>query len=505
MSVQVLLKQTGKQAGLQPAAAVAEQAQARVASARKAAIIELSEQLAPKRFYWRKKAGYYHEEDEKFLGFLIPKDQSILEIGCGTGDTLAKLEPSVGVGVDISPGMVSEGKEKYPHLSFHIGDAEKDDVLGGIEGTFDVILIVDTLGVFEDCQGTLEKLHRFCRRDTRIIIAYYSHLWSPLLTLAEKLGLRSPQTPAPSVLSPADTRNFAHLAGFDPIKSISRLLIPFRLFGLGRLVNRFLSPLPVLRLFNFRHYTVCRSLKAADEKLTSATIVIPARNERGNIQPAIERLPNFCSDIEVIFIEGHSRDGTFEEMERVKQAFPNHDIKVMRQPGKGKADAVFAAFDVARGDVLIILDADLTVPPEQLDKFWNAINSGRAEFINGSRLIYPLESQSMRFLNLLANKTFSLLFTWLLDQRFTDTLCGTKVLRRSDYQRIRAGRSYFGEFDPFGDFDLIFGAAKLNLKCVEVPIRYMARTYGETQISRFRHGLLLLRMVMFAFFRVKAI
>lgn len=504
MSVQVLLKQAGEQEERQPAAAV-EQLQTMAVSARKRAIIELSDQLAPRRSSWRSKAGYYHEEDENFLAFLIPKGQSILEIGCGTGDTLAKLEPKVGVGVDISPGMVAEARKKYPYLAFHVGDAENDTVLSGIEGTFDVILVVDTMGLFDDCQGTLEKLHRFCRRDTRIIIAYYSHLWSPLLTLAQKIGFRSPQTPAQSVLAPADIRNFAHLAGFEPIKSIRRLLVPFRLLGLGRLVNRFLSPLPIVRLLNYRHYTICRSVKVAEETPGSATVVIPARNERGNILPAIERLPNFCSDIEVIFIEGHSRDGTFEEMERVKQAFPNHDIKVMRQSGKGKADAVFTAFDAARGDILIILDADLTMPPEQLGKFWDAISSGRAEFINGSRLIYPLESESMRFLNLLANKTFSILFTWLLDQRFTDTLCGTKVLRRSDYQRIKAGRSYFGDFDPFGDFDLIFGASKLNLKCVDVPIRYAARTYGETQISRFSHGLLLLRMIIFAFFRVKAI
>jgi glycosyltransferase involved in cell wall biosynthesis len=278
-----------------------------------------------------------------------------------------------------------------------------------------------------------------------------------------------------------------------------------RLFGIGRLINRFLSPLPILRQLNFRHYTVCRSLRRFEDDIKSATVVIPARNERGNIQAAIDRLPAFCDDVEVIFIEGHSKDGTFEEMQRVRDAYPEHDIKVMRQSGKGKADAVFTAFDAARGDLLIILDADLTMPPEQLDKFWDVMKSGAAEFANGSRLVYPLEDEAMRFLNLAGNKTFSVLFTWLLDQSFTDTLCGTKVLRRTDYLRLRAGRAYFGDFDPFGDFDLIFGASKLNLKCVDIPVRYAARTYGETQISRFSQGFLLLRMVLFAFFRVKAL
>jgi SAM-dependent methyltransferase len=480
------------------------QLQPKAISGRKRQLVEHADSLAASRGKWRRKAAFFHAEDERYLRFLIPEGLSILEIGCGTGDTLAALEPSLGVGIDISPNMVLEARRKYPQLSFHTGDAEADDVLNRIEGTFDVILIVDTMGVFDDCQAALEKLHRFCRRDTRIIITYYSYLWQPLLSLAEKLGFRAPQTPL-SVLSPTDIRNFVHLAGYDAIKSVPRLLSPLRLLGLGRLVNRFLSPLPVLHLLNFRHYTVCRSLQRFDDDIKSATVVIPARNERGNIQAAIDRLPVFCEDIEVIFIEGHSKDGTFEEMERVRAAYPKHDIRIMRQPGKGKADAVFTAFDAARGDLLIILDADLTMPPEQLDKFWNAITSGKAEFVNGSRLVYPLEEEAMRFLNLAANKTFSLLFTWLLDQRFTDTLCGTKVLRRADYERIKAGRAYFGDFDPFGDFDLIFGASKLNLKCVDIPVRYAARTYGETQISRFRHGLLLLRMVVFAFFRVKAL
>ena len=281
--------------------------------------------------------------------------------------------------------------------------------------------------------------------------------------------------------------------------------MPFRLFGLGRLINRFISVLPIVREAALRHYTVCRSLRTSDTSIASATVVVPARNERGNIESAILRMPRFCDDIEVIFIEGHSQDGTYEEMQRVRDAHPDWDIKVMRQPGKGKADAVFTAFDAARGDVLMILDADLTMPPEQLTKFWDALKSGKAEFANGSRLVYPMEDEAMQFLNLIANKSFSLLFSWLLNQRFTDTLCGTKVLRRSDYLRLKAGKAYFGDFDPFGDFDLIFGASKLNLKSVDLPIRYAARTYGSTQISRFRHGVMLLKMVVFAFFKVKAL
>jgi glycosyltransferase involved in cell wall biosynthesis len=311
-----------------------------------------------------------------------------------------------------------------------------------------------------------------------------------------------PQPPQ-NVLSRADVRALAALGDFDAVKDETRVLSPVRLLGLGRVINRFLAPLPLIGSLCLRHFTVCRSLRRSAE-VSSVTVVIPARNERGNIEAAVKRIPRFAQALEIIFVEGGSRDGTWEEIARVAAAYPDCNIKAMRQPGTGKGDAVFSGFDAARGDVLMILDADLTMPPEQLPKFWDAICSGKGEFVNGSRLIYPMEQEAMRVLNLIANKAFSLLFTWLLSQRFTDTLCGTKALRRSDYALIKAARSYFGNFDPFGDFELIFGASKLGLKAVEIPIRYASRTYGETQISRFRHGFMLLRMVLFAFMRIKA-
>ena len=476
----------------------------RPSNPRKREIWDNAEREAPARRGWREKASFFHAEDNAYLRFLIPPGLRVLEIGCGTGDTLAALEPSHGVGIDFSPAMVAEARRTHPDLEFHVGDAEDPAVLAGLSGPFDAIVIVDTLGFVDDVQALLETLHPLCTRETRLVVAYYSHLWQPSLRLAEATSLRMRQ-PAPNVMSPADLRGIAELAGFDPVKSEIRLLSPFRLLGLGRFLNRFVSPLPAIRHLSLRHYMVARSERHVDDGLKSATVVVPARNERGNVEPAVLRLPAFCDDIEIIFIEGHSKDGTYEEMERVKAAYPDRDIKLMRQPGKGKADAVFTAFDAARGDVLMILDADLTMPPEQLPKFWAAIRSGRGEFVNGSRLVYPMEDEAMRFLNLIANKAFALIFSWLLNQRITDTLCGTKVLRRTDYERLKRGRAYFGDFDPFGDFDLIFGASKLNLKMVDVPIRYANRTYGETQISRFRHGFMLLRMVLFAFKKIKAV
>lgn len=208
---------------------------------------------------------------------------------------------------------------------------------------------------------------------------------------------------------------------------------------------------------------------------------------------------------ELIFVEGNSSDDTKKEIKRVIQKYQKERNLVLidQGRGRGKGDAVRKGFAKARGDILMILDADLTMPPEELTKYYKIISSGIGEFVMGSRLVYPMENQAMRFLNIIGNKFFSLVFSFLLDQKIKDTLCGTKVLFKKHYEQIVKNRSYFGDFDPFGDFDLIFGAAKLNLKIVEVPIRYKARTYGETNISRFKHGFLLLKMVIFASRKIK--
>jgi SAM-dependent methyltransferase len=472
-------------------------------SARKQEVRRLAEACAPERRKWLARAAFFHDEDLLYLKFLIPPGARVLELGCGTGDLLAALEPSFGVGVDFSEGMIAQARAAHPGLTFMVGDVEDPALIRSLPGPFDAIVVVDALGALDDCQAMFESLHDLCTRETRLVIGHFSHLWHPALKFAEAVGLKMPQPPQ-NVLSPADVRALAALADFDAVKNEMRVLSPVRLLGVGRFINRFLGPFPLIRQLCLRHYTVCRSLRRQGAEVTSATVVIPARNERGNIEAAVKRIPRFADELEIIFVEGHSQDGTWDEIERVVAAYPGYDIKAMRQPGTGKGDAVFAAFAAARGDVLIILDADLTVPPEQLPKFWEAIRSGKGEFVNGSRLVYPMDEEAMRFLNLVANKVFSLLFTWLLSQRFTDTLCGTKAMCRSDYARLAAGRGYFGNFDPFGDFDLIFGASKLGLKAVEVPIRYASRSYGETQISRFRHGFMLLRMVLFAFMRIKA-
>jgi len=417
---------------------------------------------------------------------------------------LASLSPSQGVGIDLSPKMIERAQVNHPTLTFIAGDVEDNSVLEKVDGTFDFIILSDSIGYFDDCILTLQQLQRFCTPDTRIVIAYYAWFWEPLLKFGERFGLKMPSVEM-NWLSTEDMMGFLHLADFETVNREWRQLIPKKIFGFGAFINRFVGTLPLLRRICLRNYLVARPRPSGALENLSTTVLIPCRNEKGNIENAIKRLPRFCDDLEIIYVEGNSSDGTLDEIHRVIDAYPQYDIKAFVQDGKGKGDAVRKGFANARGDVLMILDADLTVPPEDLPKFYNAIATGKGEYINGSRLIYPMEKQAMRFLNFLANRTFSVLFTWLLNQRYTDTLCGTKVMTRKNYLRLQENRAYFGDFDPFGDFDLIFGATKLNLKMIEIPVRYKAREYGETQISRFRHGWLLLRMVIFAYRKLKII
>jgi SAM-dependent methyltransferase len=471
---------------------------------RKNKIIQQAEEQAEVRDNWIKRNSFFYKNDYSYIKFLVGKNARILDLGCGTGQLLNALNPSYGLGVDLSANMISVAQQNHPSLEFIQGDLEDEDFISSLQGPFDFIILSDTIGYLDDCENAFVGLHSLCTPDTRLIISYHSWRWQPILTLGEMIGLKMPSVEM-NWLSTRDTMGFLQLADFEPVKREWRQLVPRSLFGLGSLINRFIGTLPLIRRLSLRNYLVARPVRDVELKQTSTTVLIPCRNEKGNIENAVKRLPDFCEDLEIMYVEGNSQDGTLDEIHRVIEAYPDKDIKVLIQDGKGKGDAVRKGFKHARGDILMILDADLTVPPEDLPKFHKAITTGKGEYINGTRLVYPMDDQAMRFLNFWANRTFSALFTWLLNQRFTDTLCGTKVLTKKNYEKIVANRSYFGDFDPFGDFDLIFGATKLNLKVVEVPVRYAAREYGETQISRFSHGWLLLKMVVFAYKKLKII
>lgn len=460
---------------------------------------EFFNRTSSSREKWRKKNRFYHKLLEKYFTFIIPPEKKVIEIGCGTGDLLNALKPAYGLGIDFSPGIIEQARIKYPALHFSVTDAENLQV----NETFDYVILSDLVGSLWDIQGALKNIHRICHPGTRVVISSYNFLWEPLMILGERLHIKLRQ-PRQNWLSVSDLNNLLYLEGFQVITCQKKILFPKYIPLLNGFINRFLANLPLINALGLINLVVARTASETERDYT-VTIVIPARNEMGNIENAVSRIPYFGSSQEIIFVEGHSTDMTWEEIQRVSKMYPGKNIKIMQQSGKGKGNAVREGFAAASGEVLMILDADLTMPPEELPKYYQALKEGLGEFINGCRLVYPIEKQAMRALNFIANKFFGLFFSYLLGQHLKDTLCGTKVLFARDYLTIQQNRHYFGDFDPFGDFDLLFGAARLNLKITEIIVRYRERTYGSSQISRFRHGWLLVRMSLFAARKIKFI
>lgn len=422
--------------------------------------------------FWKR---YYYNYLDSFIDFLVPKDVEVLTI-----------DPE---------------------------EATRNKSISLPSKTYQYIVASDVLGHIDDIEGFLHQTKQYLTNDGRVVITQYNALWEPILRLALALGLRKAVIEQ-NWLSLLDLKNFVYLAGLETVKSGTKMLIPVYVPFVSFFLNRYVAniwPFSHLGLF---HYIVARKLEIRIESKPSISIVVPARNEAGTIERIARELLTVGLFTEIIFIEGNSTDNTYDEIKRVVKKemvvtnSGNADGKIFKyskQDGKGKGDAVRKGFDMATGDILAIYDADMTVPANEVKRFYDAIVTNKGDFINGSRLVYPLQKESMRIINFFGNKFFSLAFSWILGQPLKDTLCGTKVLWRSDYENIKRGREFFGNFDPFGDFDLLFGATKLNLKIIDLPIHYGERVYGTTNISRWKHGWLLLKMTMFAARKMKFI
>ncbi len=458
--------------------------------------------LAESSGRWQTSRAYYQRRLREIYSFLIPPGMRVLELGCSQGDLLAAVKPAYGVGVDFSGAMLDAARRSHPDLQFISGDAHAFH----LNETFDYVICSDLVNDVWDVQQVLENAARHCHPASRLILNSYSRLWELPRRAAEIAGLAKEQLPQ-NWLAPNDIGNLLSLANFEIIRSSHEILWPFRTPVLDRIANSYLVKLPLIGALGLTNVFIARPAPKpiAPEPLVS--VIVPARNEEGNIPEIFRRVPQLGAGTELIFVEGGSTDGTYgaieREIEREIARNPALRIKLFQQPGTGKGDAVRTGFRHASGELLMILDADLTVCPEDLRRFYEAWQSGKAEFVNGVRLVYPMADRAMPFLNQVGNKFFSLAFTWLLSQSVKDTLCGTKALGKASYEKIARSRSYFGNDDPFGDFDLLFGAAKYNLKIVELPVRYGERSYGKTNIQRWRHGMLIFRMVVRAMSKIK--
>lgn len=456
------------------------------------------DEISRERDLWIERNQYYYNFIERLVKFNVPEEVKVLEVGCGTGNLIGNLRNRLRVGIDFSRKMIKVAKRKVKNVKFVNLDVERDE----IPERFDWILAINLVGYLSDVYRAFERLKKNCSTETRVMVVYYNHLWEPVLRMGEHFGLRSRQ-PEQNWLGVDDLKNIFELLDYDIVRVGYHILLPFDIPLFSQFVNNFIASLPILKHFSLVQTLILR-LKPTGRCDYSVSIIVPVRNEEGNVSKIIEMIPRFGNRQEVIFVEGHSKDESWREIEKIKEKYKKKNlgrltIKAFKQFGEGKADAVRMGFDKASGEILIILDADLTVDPSELVKFYDAIASGKAEFVNGSRLVYPMEKDAMRFLNKVGNRAFSAFFTFIFGQRFKDTLCGTKAIMKKDYQRTKRILADWGRFDPFGDFDLIFGAVRLNLKILEMPVRYREREYGVSNISRIKHGWLLIKMAYLAF------
>jgi len=438
---------------------------------------------------------------------LIPADASVFEAGCAEGDLLASLPNARRMGVDYLPDVVERARARHPEITFEVADvtADGESRLGVMAaGGWDAVVCDRLCHSVVDVKALLVGLKRRLAPGGRVYMTAFNYMWELPVSLAEMAAWKRP-APTSNWLADFDYRNLFDIVGLEVVRHEDRLLLPVGVPGLATALNRYVVRAPGMQVASLYRIYVLRDRGGAPApRRASVSVIVPTRNEAGNVAAALARTPVMGSGTELIFVEGHSTDDTWATIQTEMKRYAGPlKLAAYQQTGKGKGDAVRLGFSKASGDILMILDADLTVPPEDLPSFYDVIANGQADFVQGTRLVYPMEAGAMRFFNKLGNVAFSQLFTYLLQQPIKDTLCGTKVLWRRDYERIAAARSYFGDFDPFGDFDLIFGAARLNLKIVEIPVRYRERTYGTTNIDRWKHGLLLLRMSAIAARKIK--
>ena len=461
--------------------------------------------IAPRRETWINRNTYYYKLLSRLLCFLVEPKKKVLSVRCGTGNLLAVVRPCAGKGVDICPEIVTIAQQRNRSFEFAVAFPDKGEFRQVFEAdeNFDYILFND-IGDTVDVLEALRNLKPLCKRHTRLLITTYNHLWEPLVSFAEWVGMKVPRTEQ-NWLSIADIRNLLRLAGFEALETHRIVLLPKYIPLLSGFLNRFCARLPFLSKLCMTQVVVARMLPppVSPEEL-GVSVVIPCKNEKGNVEEAVRRIPGLAGRTEILFCDDQSTDGTAEEVLRLQAAYPDKNIRLEYGPGVCKSRNVWTGFNAATGDILMILDADLTTIPEELPYFIDVIASGQAEFVNGSRLVYPVPKGAMNGANMLGNKFFSVAFTYLLGQRVKDTLCGTKVLWKNDWERIKPFVGTWGTEDRWGDYELLFGAAKLNLKILDLPVHYQERIYGSTKMTKvFRNGLVMLKMCWHGFLKLK--
>lgn len=350
---------------------------------------------------------------------------------------------------------------------------------------FELIILSDVIEVYDDLHVLFESINELLTENGVLLITSINTKWKIPLKLLEILNLKE-KTKQFSHIHNKKFENIAAGVGFELISSKTRQFLPFKLFKIGNIFNKILE----IIFFNFRlgikSYILFRKNNKFFNQMTKS-IIIPAKNEEGNLKKLVDRIPKTLNT-ELIFSIGESKDKTLEIALEIQQNNKDFNIKVFEQSKNGKANAVWEAVEKSNGEIIAILDSDISVDPEELVNFYEIIENNYADFVNGTRLIYEMEKGSMRFINRFGNRMFQYLIGKIINEPITDSLCGTKVFKKSLLKNIFWWQKTYKLNDPFGDFDLLFSASYSGAKILEYPIHYRARTYGNTQISRFRDG-----------------
>ncbi len=368
--------------------------------------------------------------------------------------------------------------------------------LENIDNKYRTIVISDVVENCDDIYLLFNQVKEILSDNGKLIVTSVNSKWNILISIFEKLNLKEPNE-TQSYIHTKKIRNIAEGAGFEFINSYTRQIFPFKLLTLGNFLNTILEALFSYLNFGIKSYIVLRKTGFTKNNY-SKSIIIPAKNEEGNLEPLISRIPR-NNKYEIVLSCGDSKDKTLEVANKIKNKENYFSIKVIEQTGNGKANAVWEALEKCTGEVIAILDADISVEPETIDDFFEIIDKNYGDFVNGTRLIYEIEKGSMRFINLIGNRLFQNIVGAIAKRPLTDSLCGTKVFKRDLVEKIKWWQNTFKMKDPFGDFDLLFTASYFSEKIIEYPIHYKTRTYGKTQISRFRDGYKLIRYLFKSF------
>ena len=361
--------------------------------------------------------------------------------------------------------------------------------LSTINKKYQRIILTDVVENYDDVFALLNIVSNLLTIDGKLIISSINTKYLILSRTLEFLKLKDSNENT-SYIHVKKIRNITSGVGLEYQKFYTKQLFPFSFFYVGNVINKIMEIISFQLNLGIKTYIIFRPAIITNSK-NSKSIIIPAKNEEGNLVELVSRIPKF-ENTEIIFSYGKSKDNTLKVMKQITQSNKLFKFKLVKQTKNGKANAVWEALNVVENDLIAILDADISVDPETLSDFFDIIEKNNADFVNGTRLIYDMEKNSMRFLNRIGNRFFQFFISKIIKEALTDSLCGTKVFKKSYLNDLYFWQNIFGKKDPFGDFDLIFAAAYSGQKIVEMPIVYRERKYGTTQIARFKDGFKLL-------------